>query len=255
MHTNVRVNRRDGARVIYADSVYINPPSRSRVTWTRICRGLDQHRRSQPRTAGRSTHDNLRLDSIAAKEIRHIRGGGSGAGVTPYVQSVKHGPESIFVLVEDCGNGVWRDLWSDYGGVHRSTTTRIRASAALIEGDNRQSVATRLEVRRSQDWTQRVPQEIIGSRQSLSRRAARHPDRTIVCIMIPVRHNDGKTGKRAVVYVSREMREVHDFTCRPVVIVGCGGLASRSNIGLRIDLPRNTVIVEFAEDVVVGDGI
>src|SRR4051812_31559554 len=96
-------------------------------------------------------------------------------------------------------------------------------------------------------------------------------------VMIPVWDDDHEAGEGAFVQIGGELREIDDLVRRSagvvddiavprrpvmaavvggtVVVIGSGRSAARCRIRLCVDLPGNSGVVQFTEDVVIGDGI
>ena len=96
-------------------------------------------------------------------------------------------------------------------------------------------------------------------------------------VMMAVGNNDGKARQGAVLDVGAQVGEIDDFARRPidvfdyvtvpgrsivaavvrsaVVVVRSGNGTSRGSVGLGINFPGDSRVVEHAEDIVVGDCI
>src|SRR5258708_38559091 len=110
------------------------------------------------------------------------------------------------MLVRDVWDGVGRHLRTDKGCVAGSSEAAVRASSTFVEGDDDQAVPAGLKVGGFKNRSQRVAQETVSGCQLLRLRTRRHPNRTVVRIVLPGGNDDDEPRQGAAGPVDGEMR-------------------------------------------------
>src|SRR5437868_15251335 len=87
---------------------------------------------------------------VRLEEVLHLRRSRCGAGIDGDAERIEDGAQRALVLVRGVGLGARFDIRSDHGGedaFYVSIARATRSTIALVEGDDHQSVAARLERR------------------------------------------------------------------------------------------------------------
>src|SRR5215469_9761653 len=192
------------------------------------------------------------------EEIRHIRSCRRRSGVGRYAEGVEYGAQCVLVAI-----GQRRLEMLLYPGPHDRGVDLFIARAdggiAFIEGNNHQSVATRLEGWVVQKRSHIALQPGIGLGQ-----------RAVVRVVIDVRNDDGVRRKLIGSEVLGKLRERNHVLLQGRTVddigVPAGGIVAhnvRAGIGahvagrwqsFRVYPPRQPGARQLAEDVVVRDG-